>query len=114
MVERSSFQQAGGEAVFIAKGALVGKRVSYSLTAEALMPFIDTSAAAEEEDKSLTERTNIDVTGKLSFKLVSWASLDYQLRVQRVPQIQEDYQIQNTFLLTFAFTLLESDIDANE
>jgi hypothetical protein len=43
---------------------------------------------------------NIDLGGQLSFKLVEWASLDYQIKAVREPQVLDGFQVRNSLLLT--------------
>lgn len=98
--------QAGGEAAAVIEGELEEGKVSYRLSAEALVPLINN--AADTDDRNAAELTNIDIAARLSFKLVSWASVDYQLRALRVPQLLDEFQVQNNLLLTIAYTLLEA------
>lgn len=105
--ELSDSFQAGGEAVATIGGALFGKRVTYKAGAEALIPFVSETDA--DQDKSITELTNIEVFAQVSFKLVEWASLDYEFRALRQPVLLDEFQIQNNLLLTFGYTLLGED-----
>jgi hypothetical protein len=39
--------------------------------------------------------------------LFEWASLDYELKIMRLPQLVDAWQIQNNLLLTFSYTLID-------
>lgn len=97
--------QAGAEAVLSLDGSLFKKRVTYSAGVEALMPFI-TESDDSASDKGAVDLTNIEAFMQVSFKLVTWASLDYEFRAIRQPILLDEFQIQNNLLLTFGFTLL--------
>ncbi|MFT3773862.1 MAG: hypothetical protein QM820_51490 [Minicystis sp.] len=53
------------------------------------------------DDRNVWQLTNIQLDASLSFKLVEWASIDYQFKAIRQPQILDAFQIQNALLLTF-------------
>ncbi|MCA9667021.1 MAG: DUF3078 domain-containing protein [Myxococcales bacterium] len=99
----SDFAQGGPVGNLLLTGTLSSKRVSYSFEAEVFVPVI------KDSDKSAGDLTNVLFDFNISFKLVSWASLDYQFKAVRDPQLVDHFQIQNNLLLTFAYTLLESD-----
>ncbi|AUX23919.1 uncharacterized protein SOCEGT47_044490 [Sorangium cellulosum] len=98
--ELDNVYQLGAEATAEAWGALSEKRVLYRASAEAMIP-IARSALPPGDDRGALELTNIALVGALSFKLVEWASLDYELRAVREPQLIDRFQVQNNLLLTF-------------
>jgi len=98
--------QGGPAASVGAKGELYDKKVTYFALAEAMIPVINNQA--EGEDKSAVGLTNILFEAGISFKLVSWASLDYSFRALREPQLIDKWQIQNNLLLTFSYTLVKA------
>ncbi|MCG3172717.1 MAG: hypothetical protein GMKNLPBB_00872 [Myxococcota bacterium] len=100
----TSFAQGGPELIAGVSGVLAEKRVNYGIRAEAMMPVID---SAYEGGKSTPELTNIELNAKVAFKLVSWASLDYEFRLIRQPVLVDATQVQNLVLLTFSYALLE-------
>lgn len=102
--ELENFQQIGAEAALVAKGTISQDRVTYKSSVETLLPFYN---SINPSDKSTLELTNVEWISQLSFKLVEWASLDYQLKVMRQPLLSEDWQVQNSLLLTFGYTLLD-------
>jgi hypothetical protein len=102
-VELDNVYQLGVEVTAQVWGALYEKRVLYRASAEAMTPIAH-SALRAGDDRSALELTNIAVVGTLSFKLVEWASLDYELRAVREPQLLDELQVQNNLLLTFGLS----------
>lgn len=106
IIELSSLKdviQAGAVLGVEAKGELEEGRINYTARAEVMMPFVNDDAA----DRSVTELTNFDINAKLGFKLFEWASLNYELKIIRLPQLVEAWQIQNNLLLTFSYALID-------
>jgi hypothetical protein len=108
VTELESFNQAGAEAVLSAWGKLAGKRVTYKVSAEAMTPFLHGDLPAGD-DRGAMDLTNIELLAKLSFKLVEWASLDYEFKALREPQLVDEWQLQNNLLLTFSFSLIDAE-----
>jgi len=98
------YQQVGAETAIKASGALAEKRVTYSVVFETLTPFLQST----DDERGAIDLTALELTTKVSFKLVEWASLDYQLRVLRQPLLVDGPQVQNSLLLTFGYTLIEA------
>lgn len=98
-------QQIGAEFGLALKGTLAKDRVVYKSTLEVLTPFYN---SVNPQDKSPFELTNVESLTQVSFKLVEWASLDYQIKVVRQPLIIDEIQVQNSLLLTFGYTLIEA------
>jgi hypothetical protein len=103
VVELDNVYQLGVEVTAQVWGALYDKRVLYRASAEAMTPVVY-SALRAGDDRSALELTNIALVGTLSFKLVEWASLDYELRAVREPQLIDELQVQNNLLLTFGLS----------
>jgi hypothetical protein len=95
--------QAGAVIGVEAKGELEEGRVNYTVRAEVMMPFIND----DPQDRSPVDLTNVDIGAKLGFKLFSWASLDYEMKLLRLPQLVDAWQIQNNLLLTFSYALVD-------
>ena len=95
--------QAGAVLGVEVKGELEEGRVNYQARAEVMMPFVNDDAS----DRDVIELTNFDIGGKLGFKLFEWASLNYELKIMRLPQLVDAWQIQNNLLLTFSYTLID-------
>ena len=103
VTELQNVNQLGVEAVVSVWGALEEKRVNYKLSAEVMVPFAY-SALPAGDTRGAIDLTNIELLAQLSFKLVEWASLDYQLKAVREPQLLDELQVQNNLLLTFGLT----------
>ncbi|MCC6620780.1 MAG: hypothetical protein IT385_05975 [Deltaproteobacteria bacterium] len=95
--------QAGAVLGVEAKGVLDDKRVVYSAHAEVMFPVVNDDPA----ERDVIDLTNVDIGAKLGFKLFEFASLDYELKIFRQPQLIDAWQIQNTLFLNFKFTAIE-------
>lgn len=99
-------QQIGVEVDIAANGA-VTDTLGYSLGVNVLYPFYsDPEATVGGEPLDGVELTNVEITGKLSVKLATWASLDYVLSAKYLPLIIDEWQVQNGLLLNSSFNLL--------
>jgi len=103
----STVHQAGAEATLGAWGTAYDKLLTYKAQLEAMTPVVHTSLPADDKRNAL-ELTNVEFLVTLSFKLVSWASLDYQFKIMREPQVVDEWQMQNSLLLTFSYSLINS------
>ena len=101
----ATFVQGGPSAGLTLKGQLKEKRIAYYFDAETMLPVLNDS-----ETKSAVDLLNVSLELGVSFKLFPWMSLDYQMRAIREPQLIDIFQVQNSVLLTFSYTLLESKI----
>jgi hypothetical protein len=110
--ELKSFNQAGGEFGLTLGGALYEKKVTYSFGADVMMPFVN--ELEEGDDRSVTELTNIELNGKISFKLLSWLSVDYVLKAIRQPQLLDEFQVQNNLLVTASYTFAPEKEEAEK
>ncbi len=77
-----------------------------SLTYEATLNLFYPVSSSSEIDFNGLDALNTDLSGKVSFKLSGWASLDYVLGVKRLPVLLDEWQITNGFILTAGFSLL--------
>ena len=96
-------QQLGAELALSVWGGFMTKKITYRLNADAMTPFVH-SALPAGDTRGPFALTNIQVDGTVSFHLVEWASVDYQLKAIRQPQVLDAFQVQNTLLLTFGMT----------
>ena len=94
----------GVEIAAYIEGKVLDDKVSYKAGGEVLIPFVEDSAI---DHKPIGDRINVSLEAALSFKLVEWASVDYQLAVLRQPQVVEEWQVTNQLLLTFGYTLVD-------
>jgi Protein of unknown function (DUF3078) len=95
--------QLGPEVALQLWGSFVDKKVTYKIDADAMTPFAH-PALPPGDTRSSVALTNIQLDASLSFKLVDWASIDYQFKLLRQPQVLDANQIQNTLLLTFGLS----------
>ena len=95
--------QLGAELAVSVWGSVVDKKVIYKINADAMTPFLHPALAAGD-DRGTFALTNVQVDATLSFKLIEWASIDYQLRMLRQPQVVDTFQVQNALLLTFGLS----------
>jgi hypothetical protein len=95
----------GGPAVGLdLKGQVLDGKIAYYAGAELMFPVINN----DDSGLGVGEMMNFIAEAGVSFKIVSWASLDYKLKVLREPQVLDEYQIQNNLLLTFSYALVEA------
>ena len=106
LTEIESFEKAGYEVGTEIKGSLQEKRVKYSLKANVLFPVYD-SLEEDGDDQSTFDKRVIDVSGKASFQLVEWASIDYLLTVTRDPGITDKSQVSQSMLFSLNKVLAE-------
>jgi hypothetical protein len=99
----SNAVQAGPEVAISVWGSVVDKRVIYKANAAAMTPVAH-PALLPGDDRNSLSLTNIQLDAALSFKLVEWASIDYQFKAIRQPQILDAFQIQNALLFTFGLS----------
>ena len=95
--------QIGVEVGMEASGT-AGEQVTWALNVNALQPFYEDIAV----DTGLEglEKLNVETIGKVGVKLAKWVSLDYVLTARKLPLIVDEWQIQNSVLLSTAFNLL--------
>ena len=97
-----NYAQAGFEAAIVVQGAFYDKKLTYKVFAETMIPSIRQKEAGDT--RSAASLTNAELGAILSFKLFSWASLDYTFKALRQPQLIDEWQLQNMLLLTFAYS----------
>lgn len=81
-------------------GTYLNNRLSYEAGAETLYAFL---RFPTDNSLSFSQRLNVDIYSTLSFKFYSWMALAWDLRAIRIPDILEDFQLQNNVLLTFSY-----------
>ncbi len=102
VTEIENYSQVGLESVLELTGTFDESRLSYFFTFESLLPFYD---SADDADQSVTERADLEIAVGAGVRLVSWASLDYVFRADRLPAILDDWQLSNNLLLTLSYTV---------
>jgi len=102
VVRLTDFAQGGAVIGVEAKGEFEEGRVSYTARAEAMFPVIND----DPQNRSVMDLANYDFNIRIAFKLFSFASLDYQFKAYRQPQLVDAWQVTNSLLLTFNYTLI--------
>jgi hypothetical protein len=105
--ELASFSQGGVESALEVFGELYEKKIVYKLAVEWLIPVLNDLAPSD--DRNAMELSNVEINGTVSFKLLEWLSIDYVLRAVRVPQLLDEFQVQNNLLLTASWSLFQPE-----
>lgn len=92
--------QFGAESVLQIWGDLYDKKLFYKASAEVMMPFVNN----DDQERPVDELTNLAFKAGLSLKAVEWATVDYEFKAIREPQLIEEFQLQNNLLLTFGLS----------
>ncbi|MEQ8278305.1 MAG: hypothetical protein RMA76_38025 [Deltaproteobacteria bacterium] len=95
----SSFS-LGAELGLDANGLIVADVLSWKASATLFQPFFTTA------DITGVEALSTELEAGLSVKLAKWASLDYVVTARRQPLVVQQWQVQNTLLLTAGFDVL--------
>ncbi len=101
VTELHSYNQLGGEFGLYIRGSHYKGKLRYDLHSEILIPMV--ADRKDSETRSLVELTNFSFGAKISFKLLAWLSLDYQFKAILQPQLLDEWQVQNTLLLTIGY-----------
>lgn len=105
IVDLHSYVQGGLEFGTTLQGKVLSQLVGYQAFADAMTPFIRQKRTGD--NRGALRMTNVSIGLQISFGLTSWASLDYQFRAVRQPQLVEVFQVQNLLLLTFKHSPVE-------
>lgn len=101
--ELANVNQLGVQAAADVWGTISDKRVIYRVGVDVMLPLVRTSLVAGD-NRSTLDLINVEMGGQLSFKLVEWASLDYQIKAIREPQVLDAFQVRNSLLLTLGLS----------
>lgn len=101
--ELANVNQLGVQAAADIWGTVSDKRVLYRVGVDVMIPLAYTSLVAGDERSSI-DLMNVELGGQLSFKLVEWASIDYQIKAIREPQVLDAFQVRNSLLLTLGLS----------
>lgn len=95
LVDLHDYLQAGIELIVMARGELYDKRIQYFAGGEFLLPLVRTKEPGDERNAFdvLDKRVRLGV----AYKIASWATLVYEIRVVHQPQLIDQVQIQNNF-----------------
>lgn len=100
--------QAGLELFGGVDGVLMEKRLTYKAGLSVLLPFLNNDPL----ERGVGELTRIGATAGLSTSVFDWLSLNYEFKAINDPQLLDEWQVQNSLLLSFNYTLIERDRSA--
>lgn len=108
VTELSDVLQAGLEANLELWGTLYEDKVTYKIYGGILAPFAHGPLPQSYLDSGgkdeVGQLTNVDVGANVVFKLVEWATVTYEFKAVRVPQLLPDtFQVRNTLMLTMGY-----------
>ena len=96
----SDVHQAGAELFVGIDGKEFAGRLIYNLGVSALFPLLNN----DDTDRSILELTKVALQGSMGMGVISWLSVNYQLKVIRDVQLVDAVQIQNMLLLSLQWT----------
>lgn len=96
-----TYAQTGGELAVAMNGSRDGGRINYGAHYEMLVPFYDSI----DDDLEPIDATNYEIGANFGAALASWASVQYELGLLKVPQVIDDWQVTNMLLLSFDYGL---------
>ncbi len=102
LITMQNVYQLGAESINRLWGELWEKRISYLAAAELMIPYYMTP---DDSGLSTGEKLNVKINGRIDFHLVEWFALSYELKALREPQVLDDWQIQNSILMTLSYSL---------
>jgi hypothetical protein len=101
--ELANVNQLGVQAAVDVWGTVSDKRVIYRVGIDVMLPLAYTALVAGDKRSSI-DLMNVEMGAQLSFKLVEWASIDYQIKAIREPQVLDAFQVRNSLLLTLGLS----------
>ncbi|MCB0356746.1 MAG: hypothetical protein KDD40_07045 [Bdellovibrionales bacterium] len=98
-----SMQQSGIEYGFVFKGKW-NSTSEYSFAGDFLTPMgVDIDQGKECADCSTLELTNVDLKFALTTKVNSWASVSYEYKALKQPEVLDAFQIQHGLVLNLIY-----------
>lgn len=101
----SDVHQGGVELFGGVDGVLMAKRLTYQAGVSVLVPVINNDPL----ERGAGELTRIGAVAGLTTSVFDWLSLNYEFKAINDPQLLDEWQIQNSLLLSFNYTLIERD-----
>jgi len=105
IAELRNIYQAGSDLFATAHGEIF-TGVSYKVWGQLLTPFFNNQASGD--NRGPIELTTIDLGASLGIKMAEWASLTYDLKALKDPQLLDKFQITHALLLNIAYTIIPS------
>lgn len=108
VIQLSDVLQAGLEANIEVWGTVYEDKITYKVYGGILAPFAHGPLPQSYFDSGgaddIGQLTNVDLGANVIFKLVEWATLTYEFKAVRVPQLLPDtFQMRNTLMLTMGY-----------
>ena len=108
VTQLSDVLQAGLEANLEIWGTAYENKITYKAYAGILAPFahgdLPASYIASGGQDDVGQLTNVDLGVNVNFKIVEWATLGYELKAVRVPQLLPDtFQVRNSLFFTLGY-----------
>lgn len=85
------------------EGVISVARLRYRARIDLMTPFLYPERPGNE--RGALNFTDVDLRAELSFRLVSWASLDYAFQALREPLVLNDYRVRNALFLSVGPTV---------
>lgn len=96
-----SFNQLGAAFAAVLSGTYkLEAPITYGASADILVPFVYKDPAG----RGAGELTNYTFAANAGVEVASWLSVGYRLSVVRMPQVSDDWQIQNNLLVSFRYS----------
>lgn len=89
---------------------IIDKKITYSFGALFMQPVYHNA----ETDLDGVELMNVELEAILGVALAEWISVDYAFKAVRQPLLVEDWQIQNTLLVSINFNIVGAEIPEDE
>ena len=108
VTQLSDVLQIGLEANLEVWGTLLDDKLTYKVYGGVLAPFahgpLPQSYLVAGGQDDVGQLTNFDLGANINFKITEWASLGYELKAVRVPQLLPDtFQVRNSLFLTMGY-----------
>jgi hypothetical protein len=104
--ELANFAQLGPELDATIWGEVPNQKITYRIEADTMIPLAHSSLPPGDNRNSL-DLTNFSLLAQLSVHALAWASLDYDFRLVREPQLVDATQVQNNLLFSIGITVPE-------
>jgi len=104
ILELQNVIQMGPAVSIDTRGEMQGGRLNWFAGIEAMTPIYSN----DDTGRSMISLTNVLFNAGFAYKLNDWASLNYQFRAMRQPQLVEMWQIQNNLMVSASYNLIKS------
>jgi hypothetical protein len=101
--------RAGIGGGFEIDGVVSTARIHYRVRADLMTPLA--YPARPSNERGALNFTDVDLRADISFRLVSWASLDYAFQALREPLVLNDYRVRSSLVVSIGPTVSFSSSD---